>query len=306
MMQNFMNILNRSELIEFALRDIYEKAGFSAVRPVKFERAELYIDNKNFVGSGGIITFMDTDGQLLSLKPDVTLSVVKKALSAGGCQKLYYSDEVCRMSPVSRKYEAIRQIGLEHIGDIDRQSTEEIITLALKSLKTISDDYILDISHVGFISDLFKGLEKPLRDAVFENVILKSRHGITGVLENAEIADSLKEKLLILPGLHGKFSDILPQAEKLVISAEMENILTDLKALYNYLVNAGLSKTARLDFGIINDLSYYSGIIFRGYVKELSSVVLSGGRYDNLVRKLGGTGGAMGFAVKLNEIEERV
>ena len=50
-------------------------------------------------------------------------------------------------------------------------------------------------------------------------------------------------------------------------------------------------------------MGYYSGIVFRGFLKNLSAGVLSGGQYDKMVEKMGKPCGAMGFAVYLNELE---
>ena len=64
-----------------------------------------------------------------------------------------------------------------------------------------------------------------------------------------------------------------------------------------------LADNLRLDFSIVNDMRYYNGIIFRGYLPELASGVLAGGRYDNLLRRMGKTGQAIGFAVYLDQLE---
>ena len=294
-----LNILTESELIELKLRKLYAESGYKLIRPKKFEQAELYIDNKNFVGSGGIITFMDADGHLLSLKPDATLSIVKKAVAAKESQKLYYSDEVYRLSSASRQYEAIEQIGLEYIGKINGDATKEIITLAINSLKTISDNCILDISHLSFISPLLEGLEANLQNAIFENIKLKSCHGMEQTLENVKLDDNLKTKITKLTQICGEFPHALKQAESLIVSKETETAYIELEDLYKSLCSMELSDNIILDFSAVNDLSYYNGIVFKGYVKEDPSTVLSGGRYDNLVRKMGGNFGAMGFAVKL-------
>ena len=50
-------------------------------------------------------------------------------------------------------------------------------------------------------------------------------------------------------------------------------------------------------------MDYYNGFIFRGYIPGLPSGVLSGGRYDNLLRQMGRSGGAVGFAVYLDQLE---
>ena len=54
------------------------------------------------------------------------------------------------------------------------------------------------------------------------------------------------------------------------------------------------------DFSLVNDMNYYNGIIFKGYIDGISDSVLSGGRYDSLVHKMGKKVGAIGFAVYLD------
>lgn len=50
-------------------------------------------------------------------------------------------------------------------------------------------------------------------------------------------------------------------------------------------------------------MDYYSGIVFRGFLKGLPRGVLSGGQYDKMVEKMGKRCGAIGFAIYLNELE---
>ena len=58
-----------------------------------------------------------------------------------------------------------------------------------------------------------------------------------------------------------------------------------------------------LDFSTVNDMNYYNGITFRGFVKGIPDGVLSGGRYDTLLHKMGKKSGAIGFAVYLDMLE---
>lgn len=65
----------------------------------------------------------------------------------------------------------------------------------------------------------------------------------------------------------------------------------------------GAEKRLYLDFSIVNDMSYYNGIIFQGFINGISEGILSGGRYDRLLARMGKRGGAIGFAVYLNLLE---
>lgn len=87
----------------------------------------------------------------MALKPDVTLSIVKNTKgSRDTAERVYYNENVYRARKGAGEYKEIMQVGLEYIGEVDAYATLEVLLLAQKSLKTISDAYILDVSHMGF------------------------------------------------------------------------------------------------------------------------------------------------------------
>ena len=71
--------LKAGEIAIYKLRELYESFGYSQYKMSKFEEYDLYVRNKSFLVSDHIITFTDTDGKLMALKPDVTLSIVKNS-----------------------------------------------------------------------------------------------------------------------------------------------------------------------------------------------------------------------------------
>ena len=80
----------------------------------KFEEYDFYSENKDFLASEGIITFTDADGRLLALKPDVTLSILKNFKEEKGCVKrLYYNENVYRISETSHTYQAVSYTHLD-------------------------------------------------------------------------------------------------------------------------------------------------------------------------------------------------
>ena len=108
------------ESILFSLRSLYGQHGYSHYKMNKFEEYDLYAHNKDFLISDSVITFTDGNGKLLALKPDVTLSIVKNSRDRSDVlQKLYYNENVYRMSKGSRNFKEIMQVGLECIGKVD-------------------------------------------------------------------------------------------------------------------------------------------------------------------------------------------
>ena len=146
-MNNIENVLTRDELAVFTLRALYSEYGYSQYKMSKFEEYELYAENKDFLVSDRIITFNDTNGKLMALKPDVTLSIIKNTTDAKGVkQKVFYNENVYRVSQRTHQYKEIMQAGLECVGDIDSYDLFETVLLAAKSLELISPDFVLDVS----------------------------------------------------------------------------------------------------------------------------------------------------------------
>ena len=152
-------ILKSEEKAVFALRSLYKQYGYLPYKMSKFEEYDLYVRNKDFLISDSVITFNDTNGRLLALKPDVTLSIIKNSESDREYkQKLYYNENVYRVSDSTHQYKEIMQAGIECIGDIDLADVFEVVYLAAKSLNAISRDFVLDISHMGVFSSVVDGI----------------------------------------------------------------------------------------------------------------------------------------------------
>ena len=158
--------LGRAEAAELSLRSLYSKHGYLPFKMSKFEEYDLYVRNKDFLLSDNVITFNDTDGRLLALKPDVTLSIIKNTTVERGCKsKVYYSENVYRVSPRLRRFGELRQTGLDCVGDTDILDTFEVVYLAAESLAEVSSDFVLDVSHLGVLSAVISRISG---DAVFK------------------------------------------------------------------------------------------------------------------------------------------
>ena len=150
-------IFSNKEKAMFALRQLYAKHGFSMYRMSKFEEFGLYAENMDFLDSGQIITFTDTDGMLMALKPDVTLSIVKNNRHIGNrIIKLYYNENIYRVSPKTRFFKEIMQVGLECLGAVDDACISEVLLLAAESMKVLSDEAKLDVSNLDILTQLFE------------------------------------------------------------------------------------------------------------------------------------------------------
>lgn len=305
-MTNIEKVLTGSEKAVYSLRALYKSYGYSQYKMSKFEEYDLYATNKDYLVSDAVITFTDTDGKLLALKPDVTLSIIKNGKdNPSEVKKVCYGENVYRPSKGTRSFKEIMQVGLECQGDIDEYVKTEVVMLAVKSLQSISNEYALDLSHLGIVSSVIEqlSLSNDINKKILEYLGEKNVQAIENLLNEQGVKEEKANLLIEIAGTYGKAEQVVEKLKKLALPknakacvSQLEQILLSLKAL-------GLDGGVNVDFSVINDMNYYNGIVFKGFIAGVPTGILSGGQYDNLMQKMGKKSGAIGFAVYLDELE---
>ena len=298
-------LLSNDEKAIFELRSLYEKYGYAQYKMSKFEEYDLYVRNKDFLVSDNIITFTDTTGKLMALKPDVTLSIIKNNKdNETGTQKVYYNENVYRVSKSTDSFKEIMQVGLECIGQIDNYCIYEVLSLAAESLAVVSDDFVLDISHMDIISEMIKTLSLP-HDAekeIIKCIGEKNAHQITEICRQNGASEENTTKITALATLYGSVGDILPKV-KTIVGDTASDAVKQLETIALLLTESGYGDKIHIDFSVINHMSYYNGIVFRGFINGIPQGILSGGQYDKLMNKMHRKSGAIGFAVYPDNLE---
>lgn len=301
------SVLKNDEKAIFELRTLYQKHGYSRYKMNKFEEYDLYVRNKDFLVSDNIITFTDTNGKLMALKPDVTLSIIKNGKDKQGVlEKVYYNENVYRVSKGSKSYKEIMQVGLECIGDIDDFCIYEVICLAAESLANISPDYVLDISHMGIVSQIISeiGLSHAGESELLKCIAEKNIHGILALCEKEGIAKERISLICAIVNTSGRLEEVIPELEGIFAENEQfSEIGLKFIKIARVLSKCEFAGNLRVDFSVINDMNYYGGIVFKGFVSGIPTGILSGGEYNKLMQKMGRRSGAIGFAVYLDMLE---
>ena len=298
------DILRYEEQVIFKLRTLYKAYGYEQYRMSRFEEYELYAGNKAFMPSGEILTFTGVNGKLMALRPDVTLSIVKYAKDDGEIKKLYYNENVYRSD--GEEFKEQMQVGLECIGSIDVELTGEVLLLAKRSLETLGEHSRLDVSHMGFLNGLLQNENMTLeqRNEIVDRIRSKNVSEIKRLCDLYRLGDDFCNRIISLSTLYGTFNEVAGELHRISTNEEMNTALRELEELNSVLCSLGITQGINIDFSIINDISYYNGIIFQGFIEGVPSKVLSGGRYDELLRKFGKQSEAIGFAVYLDELEQ--
>ena len=300
------NVLKPEERAAFALRALFEKKGYSAFRMSRFEEYDLYGRNKDFLVSDSVITFTDTDGRLMALKPDVTLSIIKNAkIGSGEKVKAYYNENVYRVSPRTRRFSEIMQAGLECIGNLVSADIAEVVLIALESLSLLGGNFALSVSHMGLIASAFEaaGVSGNVEKEIAAALGSKSIHE----LERLSAANGLEKKktalLFSLATASGSINDVTKKLRALDLEADALTAVDELEELAESIKGTPFEKNVVVDFSSVNDMNYYNGIVFSGHLEGVPDIVLSGGSYDKLLHRMSKSGKAIGFAVYLDALE---
>ncbi len=272
-----MNLkLRPEERAALNLRSLYESRGYSFYRMSRFEEYDFYADKKDFLTSKSILTFTDINGKLMALRPDVTLSIIKHIKNSEGVQKFYYDEKVYRVPKNADSFREISQAGIECVGELSSKDVCEVLELALESLRAIAGGrkFILDVAHAGIVATLLAGAaDEPNKSEILKCIAAKNIHGLKNLNAPEKIIN------LVQSGGFENFSDELINT--------IENHKDEIK----------------VDYSAVNNLNYYNGIVFRGFIEGIPESILSGGQYDGLLKLMGKKNSrAVGFAVYLDEI----
>ncbi len=303
-MNEFLSSLTKEDRLNYELSMLYKQWGYKEYRMAKFEEYSFYSDNRDFLSSSSILAFNNSDGRLMALKPDITLSIVKNAKLSDALTKLYYNESVFRMTESSNDFKEIKQTGVEVLGKVDNYLVAEVLFLAAKSLKTIDDSFILSVSHMAFIPSLLAEMKisENTKKEIITCIKGKNSHDLKAICERCGVSEEKTSLLVRLSKVNGKLRDTLPELVSLASNDEMKKACAELGFIADSLGRNELSDKLYIDMSVLNNTEYYNGIIFQGYVEKAPKAVLSGGRYDNLATKLRDNTQAIGFAVYLDNL----
>jgi len=242
----------------------------------------------------------------MALKPDVTLSIIKNSKDQmGAVQKVYYNENVYRAGGDTEAFKEIMQTGLECIGDLDESCISEVVLLAAKSLECITKDYVLDISHMGIISEVMDAvnLSSEGKNTFLSALGEKNLKGVLEVCRKEQLDDDKAEVLKSLVTIYGPLDRVIPKLKAMTVSESFSAAVKQLSDISAILLKNGCADKARIDFSVANSMKYYSGVAFKGFINKIPGGVLAGGQYDKLLKKMNRRSGAVGFAVYLDLLE---
>ena len=292
-------INDKEEKLRSGVTGLFCGYGYERYRPARFEPYEVYRKNKDYIDGDTIITLTDGGGKLLALRPDVTLSIINDLPQDGKTRKYFYDESVFRRDS-GGEYRDLRQIGAEYVGGVDLYPECEIAVLAVKTLELLGDDCVLAVGNMDAAEAFIKPLGLLGDDLAKTLGYIRSKafHELKKLLKNAGASAENADRLLALTAVEGEPKAALEAVKPVVKgNARAERAARELQELTEALSACGYGDKIRLDFSLIGDFRYYNGAVFRGYARGAAKAIIRGGRYDNMLRRMGKSGKAVGFAL---------
>ncbi len=292
--------------VQGSLRDLFRRWGYSEYIPPTFEYAETLSTGAGAPLEEQMYRFFDRDGKMLALRPDMTIPTARlvgsKLFDQPFPQRFFYTGPVFRYNePLAGLQREFYQAGVELIGVEGAEGDGEVLALAVAALRALGlENFRIVLGQMRFFRGLLQALQLDRRDEEALRLALdrKSDPALQALVDAWGISGRAREALMRLPRLHGA-NGVLRAAEEVVLNAQMQEALDNLRAIERVLDAYGVTRYVTLDLAEVRGMDYYTGITFEGFVPGLGVALLSGGRYDDLVGKFGPAHPAVGFAITL-------
>jgi histidyl-tRNA synthetase len=285
--------------LERRIHELAAHFGYGEIRTPIFEATELFVrgvGETTDIVEKEMYTFVDKGERSLTLRPEWTAPVMRAALEhnllgQGSAQRLYYIGPIFRYErPQKGRYRQAHQFGIECIGFAGPEADFEVISLAWElvrgyqladatlRLNTIGDDVCRPRYREALLAHF-----RPHLHALSEDSQRRLERNPLRVLDSKDPRD----KALV---------ETAPTFESVLCDACRAHFET----LKSYLDAVGVPYV--VDPQIVRGLDYYTRTVFEitSSVLGAQSTVCGGGRYDGLVRSLGGPDTpSVGFALGL-------
>lgn len=300
----------RLRAVEQRVRQSLEDRGYSEVITPAIEYYDVFAQANPAVGQENMLKIIDRAGRICVARPDNTTPIARIAATRlEGAElpvRLYYSQKVFRSIAEGHGHKSeFLQVGAELIGSDGLEADLDILTAAFSALEQAeAGSFRIELGH----AEIYKALIEAL------GVDEQTAEDIRRLIENksfAALGDALApyqgsaayQALCAMPQLFGGV-EVLDQVEHMTGNMRVLAAVAYLRRVYTALEQAGFGESVIIDLGLVHEMDYYTGIMFRGYLGGAGAAILAGGRYNALCAKFGRDLPAAGFGIDVERIAE--
>ena len=299
----------RKLVLQEKLHHVLKQYGYQDIQTPMFEFFDVFGKERGSVISKEMYKFFDREGNTLLLRPDITPSIARSAAK-------YYMDEEMPLrfcyigntfinnSSYQGRMKECTQLGCELIGDETADADGEMIAVIIRCLLASGlTEFQVELGEADFFRGLIEeaDIEEEIEWKLRELIENKNYFGVEELLEGENIS---KEKIATFLKLQELFGSVekLSQARALTENKLAQKAIERLEKIYHILELYGLEKYISFELGMLGRYKYYTGILFKGYTYGTGDMIVTGGRYNNLLKQFGKDAPSIGFAINLDQL----
>ncbi|MCQ2482574.1 MAG: ATP phosphoribosyltransferase regulatory subunit [Clostridia bacterium] len=291
---------------EETLRRLFSIHGYKEIETPGIEFGDVYTKG-DFVNEKNLYKLVDPKGRIICARYDGTIPVARYVATLAKDEALplryFYIENMYRYSQVGGgKQSEFTQAGIELLGASGSMADAEVIAIAIKSALAVG---IKDLQISIGQNKLFEGVMKQLgidgsnTEIIANAIATKNLVTLNEIARECGVDSDGVELLTMMAEADGSFETIELFTSKITDETAKEALnnlseIIDCLKLYDY------DKYISIDLGLLENINYYTGLVFKGYTYEVGFPIISGGRYDNVVGKFGRSTSAVGFSLGLS------
>lgn len=299
----------RKLCLQERLHNIIKAFGYHDIQTPTFEFFDIFNKERGSVLSREMFRFMDREGNTLVLRPDITPSIAR-------CAAKYYMDETmplrfCYMgntfinnSSYQGRLKETTQLGCECVGDGTPAADGEMIAIIIQCMLAAGlSEFQVELGEVEFFKGLIEeaDIEEEVELQIRDLMEKKNFFGVEEVLDEAGVSEKTKNQILKLQELFGSVEK-LAEAKVLTQNQRALKAIERLETIYQILEAYGLEHYVSFELGMVGKYKYYTGIIFKAYTYGTGEMIVTGGRYDSLLKQFGKDAAAIGFGINIDQL----
>jgi len=305
---NFLNIedemkyFKKMYVLRKEIEDYLFNEGYMNIEPSIFEEYDEFTEVNSRIDRKSTVKLLDNNSDILILSPDITTGIINKFMPRweyGMNLRIFYYGKTYKHNGTGIKEN--REMGVEIIGEKNQSTDQYVLSTARQIMNMYSSDYLIEIGNSKFLKGIMQAcsFKKEDYDNILDLLYQKNKQELKEYLSKLPYKEPMSTLLNIFD-LEGTFDEVMAELEGLYLNDLMEQGIEELRTINDYIKNT--TDKITYDLSMVSELSYYDGIIFRGYIYGSNKEIIKGGRYDSFTEQYGFKTPAIGFTVELDEL----
>lgn len=293
--------------IESVVLDTFRQWGYQYIITPLLEYLPVYSDGESGFTDDELIKVIEREtGKTMVIRADFTPQIARIVSSKmhrnRAPVKLSYSGIVVKHYRNKGKKE-VYQAGIELINASGIHADSEVIAIAGELLKHLGlDNFVISISHAGFINSLIRHLA--LKEHAQDIIELLMQKDYSGIDDVDGLSKSQQNTLKLLFELYGDPVKVLAKARKAFKSKNFAIYFNQIEQITRMIKKSGKDYRIILDLREMYSVDYHTGIVFQIFTSGYGEELINGGRYDGFLKKYGYDLPATGFGVNISALAQ--